>query len=45
MTGIGSLKQHYVEIDILDNLAPPTVSEGDTTVVKTNPRSVTMFQT
>ena len=38
------LKQHYVEPGILCALAPPTVSECNTTVVNTNPRSVTICQ-
>ena len=37
------LKQHYVEIHILSKLPPPTVSECDTTVTNTNPRSVTIW--
>lgn len=32
---IKDLKQHYVEIGFLCNLSPPTVSEGNTTVVNT----------
>ena len=39
--GLLPLKQHYVETGILCGLVPPTVSECNTTVLKTNPRSVT----
>ena len=34
-----TLKQHYVEIGILCDVAPPTVYKCKTTVVNTNPRS------
>ena len=40
---LSKLKHHYVEIDTLCNLAPPTVCK--TTVVITNPRSVTICLT
>lgn len=36
------LKQRYVEIAILCDLAPPTVSERKTNVINTNPKSVTI---
>ena len=38
------LKQYFVEIDIRCDLAPPTVSECNTTVINTDPRSVTICQ-
>ena len=31
-----NLKQHYVENGIVCNLAPPTISECNTTVINTN---------
>ena len=42
-----SLKQHYVETGILCDLVPPPpmVSECNTTVVNTNPRSEIICQT
>lgn len=39
------LNQHYVEIDILCDSVPPTVSERNKTVVNTHPRSVRIYQT
>lgn len=36
-----ALKHHYVDIGFLCYLAPPTVSECNTTVIKANPRFVT----
>ena len=35
-----SVKEHHFELSILCNLTPPIVSECNTTVVDTNPRSV-----
>ena len=40
-----NLKQRYAEEGILFNWAPPAVCECNTTVVSTNPRSVTICQT
>ena len=37
--------QHFIEIGMLCDLAPPTIFECNTTVVNTNPRSVTICQT
>ena len=39
-----NLKQHYVEISILCDLALPPVSECNNTVVNRNPRLVTICQ-
>lgn len=41
----GRNKKRYVAIEILCDLAPPRVSECNTTVENINPRSVTICQT
>lgn len=39
-----SFKHHYVEMSILFDLVPPTVSEVNTNVVNTKPRSGTIVR-